>query len=397
MDLALTSRSRLAALASALVLASCVAAVKRGQPFDPKTAATGALERLAVQKSFAFELSYHTDFPFPMAVSFTGVRESTDREQWSGSWRRRGDVSRVDLRGDGPDQFERAGSGWRKAMRGAETRILDHARGAFGSGVPEYVETRAGRYVYRFRPELPTLDPTQTKRLVGRLEIDRYSGLPLRVYGADSAKTAEWELKLARFNSTRPVDVPFVSAMTVLARPARGTGKVKLNQSITVLKQRLEELGWEYRLNRTGASLEILLGRVRPLGHAVLLLDSGRVEVWICHPPSEAAESSRALPVGGDAARLVVLDRQVGANGTVGARLDTGSPVEAGIEVTMGVGAIAGLCALVLDGRVLSTAARSEQGRVVFFDVGNEEEARLIVALANHGVLTAHLEVTGRP
>jgi hypothetical protein len=392
-----TSSTRVAAIAVATLLVSCLPAVRRGQPLDPKSAASGTLERLAVQRSFAFELSYHTDFPFPIAVSFSGVRESTDREQWSGSWRRRGEVSRVDLRGDGPDQFERAGFGWRKAMRGAETRILDHARGAFGAGAPAFVETRAGRYVYRFEPVLPTLDPTGRKQLRGVLEVDAYSGLPLRIHGADSAGTAGWELRLSRFNSARRVDVPFIPAMTVAAKPGRGSGKAKVSQSAAIIRRRLDALGWEFRLSGSGAGFELQLGKARTPAQARLLLDSGRVEVWESRWPVTGADSSQSLPVGGDAARIVLLDRLLAANGTLGVRVEATSPVETGLEVVSGVPVGAALYTLLLDGRAVSAAARSDRGRLVFYDLGSGDEVRIIAVLAGSAVLPARFEVTVRP
>jgi hypothetical protein len=364
------------------------------RPMAPEQAGAGAWERLAQLRSFGFTLSFHTDMPLPIEVGFSGVREQADREVWSGHMRRRTELSKVELRADGPDQYEKEQSGWRRTMRGIETRVLEQGEGAFRGRPLEFAGAERGRYLFTFKPDLPILDPTQTKKLTGVMEVDVRSGLPVRLYCSDSARTAEWELRLGRFNRAGSVDVPYEPAMTVDARPARPLNRAAFGRAVAVVKERLAKLGWEHRLRRTSRGLILLLRQPKSRRQVELLFSKGSVEIWQGRWIGTGETTGTAVEVGGDAARRVVLERRLAANEQIAAEVRTTTPLAAALVAAVALPDDRGPAILVVDRAALSAAGSAPDGKLVFQDIGNEDDVRVIAALAGGGVIPSDFSIT---
>ena len=372
----------------------------RGQsPVTPEQAGAGAWARLARLNSFGFTLSFHTDVPFPIEVRFTGKCELPDREVWTGYMRRRTDVSRVELRAEGPDQYEKEGSSWRRTMRGIKTRVLEQGEGAFRGKSLVFAGTEHGRYQFTFNPDLPILDPTRMKKLKGVMEVDPHSGLPVRLYCADSARTAEWELRLGRFNRAGSVVVPYQPAMTVEARPARALSRAEFGGAVGILNERLAKLGWDCRLRRTGSALTLLLGQSKSHRQVEWLFSRGDVGVWQGRwaGVGDPQDSVTALEVGGDAARRVVLVQLLGGNGQLGETVRAETPLAARLEVSVAVPDTTGPAVLVVDGRALSAAMPGLNGKLLFSDIGSEDDVRVIAALVAFSTMPAGFNATIKP
>jgi hypothetical protein len=231
------------------------------------------------------------------------------------------------------------------------------------------------------------------------MEVDPRTGLPVRLYCSDSTKTAEWELRLGRFNRTGAVLVPYEPAMTVAARSAGALSRAEFGRAVGVLNQRLVKLGWDYRLRRTGRVLTLLLGQPKSHRQVELLFGRGSVEVWQGRWAGSGApqDSVNALEVGGDAARRVVLVRLLGGNERIGAGVKSDTPLAAGLEVSVAVSDTSETAVLVVDRKALSAARPDRSGRLVFQDIGSEDDVRVIAALAAGGVLPAGFDVTIKP
>jgi hypothetical protein len=363
----------------------------------PEQAGAGAWERLAQLQSFGFGLSFHTDMPLPIEVRFSGAREQPDREAWSGSMRRRGEVSRVELRAEGTEQYERELSGWRRTMRGIETKVLEQGEGAFRSRPLQFIGTERGRHRFAFKPDLPILDPTQTKRLTGVMEVDVRSGLPVRLYCSDSAKTAEWELRLGRFNRAGSVGVPYEPAMTVDARPTKGLGRTAFGRTTAILNQRLVRLGWDYRLRGTARGLTLLLRQPKSRRQVDLLFSRGSVGVWQGRWIVTGESTHAAVEVGGDASRRVVLEHVLAANEQIAAEVRTTTPLAAALLTSVALPDTGGPAVLVVDRTAISAASPDPDGKLMFRDIGSEDDARVIAALANGGVLPTDFGITVKP
>ena len=366
---------------------------------SPEQAGGRAWERLTELESFRFTLTFHTDVPLPIEVRFAGVRERPDREAWSGYMRHRADVSRVELRAEGPDQYEKERSGWRRTIRGVETRILEQGEGSLRGQPLVFAGTERGRYLFTFRPEVPIIDPSRTKKLGGVMEVDPRSGLPLRVYCADSARTAEWELTLGWFNRGGTVEVPYEPAMTVEARPARPLSRAEFGRAFGVLNQRLARLGWDCRLRRTARGLSLLLGQPKSRRQIGLLFSRGRIEVWQGRrlQAGETTDTAATVEVGGDASRRVALDRLLAVNERIAAEVRAVGPLAAVLEVSVAAPDSTGPVVLLLDRQALATAEPDRNGRNVFQDIGSEDDVRVIAALAAVGVMPADFAVTIEP
>jgi hypothetical protein len=386
------------AATGALLVCGCAGRLHRPTPVAPEQAGAAAWDRLARLSSFGFELEYHTDAPFPIAAGFRGARERADRELWSGFWRRRGEVTRVELRASGADQYEREGRTWRRTQRGIETRILEQGQLALRGNPLDYAGTEHGRHRYRFSCGLPVLDPTQTKKLTGFMEVDERSGLPVRLYCSDSSRAAEWEMRLGRFNRAGPVRVPFLPATKVEAFAAGRMGRFEYERTLAILKQRLAALAWEHRLSRKGHGFLLQLSQSRPMRQMAMLFSRGGVEVWLGRSvsPGELPDSGSVVEVGGDAARRFALVRPLGANAELKAGVTADNPLAVAIECTTTLSDTGGTALLVVNGHALSTAGPGKNGRLRFPDVGTEDEARLVAAVASSEPLPAVLEVRVR-
>ena len=371
--------------------------MRKAPPMTPEQASAGVWERLTNLRSFEFTLSFHTDMPFPIGVRFSGRREQPDREVWSGQMRRGTEVSVVELRAEGPDQYEKERSVWRRTMRGIETRVLEQGEGAFRGRPFEFVGTERGRYKFAFKPDLPILDPTRSKKLTGIMEVDPHSGLPVRLYCSDSARTAEWELRLGRFNRAGSVDVPYQPAMTVDARPTKALSRAAFGRTVAILNQRLAELGWEHRLRRTSRGLTLLLGQPKSRRQIDLLFSRGSVEVWQGSwvlSGEETTGMGAIVEVGGDASRRVVLERLLARNEQIAAEVRTNTPLAAALVTSVVAPDTGEPAILVVNHVALSAAGPTPEGKLVFDDIGSEDDVRVIAALATGGVIPGDFGIT---
>ena len=284
-------------------------------------------------------------------------------------------------------------------MRGIETKVLEQGEGAFRGRQLKFIGTERGRYRFAFRPDLPILDPTQTKKLTGVMEVDPHSGLPVRLYCSDSGKTAEWELRLGRFNRAGSVGVPYQPAMTVDARPTKALNRAGFDRTVAILNQRLAELGWDHRLRRTSRGLTLLLGQPKSRRQIELLFSRGSVEIWEGRwtGSGETLDSGAAVEVGGDASRRVVLERLLASNERIAAEVRTTTPSAAALVTSVVMSDTGKPAILVADHVALAAARPAPEGKLVFDDIGNEDDVRVIAALANGGVIPAGFEITFKP
>jgi hypothetical protein len=363
----------------------------------PEQSGAGAWQRLEQLRSFRFTVRFHTDMPLPIEVRFSGVREQPDRESWSGYMRRRNELTRVELRAQGSEQYERDASRWRRTPRGIETRVLEQGEGAFRGRSLEFIGVEHGRCLFAFNPDLPILDPTRTKKLTGVMEVDPRSGLPVRLYCSDSAGTAEWELLLGRFNRAGSVDVPYEPAMTVDARPTRRLSRPAFSRVVATLELRLARLGWEHRLRRTSKGLTLSLGQPKSRRQIEWLFGVGNVEVWQGRWVETGETTGAAVEVGGDAARMAVLVRLQAANEQLEAEVLAATPLAASLVVSVTTPDKTAPAILVVDHAALAAATSVQDGKLEFRDIGNEDDVRVVAAVAAGEAIPTGFTVAIKP
>ncbi len=385
-----------------LLVCSCVRFVNRAKPLSPEEAARGYTDRLKAVRSFAFHLSYHTDVPFPIGAEFFGTRQENDREEWNGTWTRGGEKSKVALRAAGPVQYEYDNGRWRRTQRGVETRILDQLEPVVKGSRLAFVKTEGGRHWYQFAPEVPILDPTQTRKLTGVIEIDVRSGLPRRVYCSDSARTAEWSLLLGRFNRAGRVQIPFVPVQTIKAVPARRLSRSELYRAEKTVGARLRRLDPEAEVAASRGGLLLRTASRLSDRQVELLLTEGKAEVraaTLC----TGLDTTGTVRVGDDAATRVALGRVVAGPGALTAELVAEVPVRPGLGLTSrksdSILVEPGedmVLAFLLDGAVLSVTRGLSAGRMVFYDLGSEELVAAMAGVVDGGVLPARFRVAAK-
>jgi hypothetical protein len=297
----------------------------------------------------------------------------------------------VELRAAGTDQYELRDGAWEHAERGTETRILEQAAAVVLGDSLRLVDWNARRLVYAFEPFAPIINPGRTKQLRGVLEVDRRTGLPLRVACRDSAGTAELEIRFGRFGRAGRVGLPFAPVLRLLLRPGPNSRRANVRLADGILRARFDRLGWPYRLtaNRQGWTLE--LGRAVPPGDLALALAVGRVELRLADWAAESTPSGGSVVhVGGDAARRVAVGDLLATNRQVSAAADLSLPMSPALVIDgaalRGVVADERLVALVVDGIVLS-ATSLPQTPLRFGDVGNSATVRILAVLAENASL----------
>jgi len=383
-DRALKLRTCLFALAA---LAGCYRFATPGPPVDAREAPQEAWRRLAQLESFGFRLAYHTDTPLSFGADFSGVWHSPDREYWSGVWRRGDKLERVEFRASGEAQYERRGGAWQRSNRGMETDILKQVEQVVAGKQMVLRDSAAGVYRYEFKPWLPVLDPSRQREFSGLLEVNRSSGLPLRVHARDNDASAEWEAGFGRFNRAGDVGIPFVAEMEVVLAPEKRMSRSELGRSVVVLRQRLDFAGWEHRLYRRCGKLVLALGRTPPVRHLNLLLSCGRVELWTV-VRAEASDET-AIMVGEDPSFRVLLKRPVAANGDFEIEVRSEPLPEAVLQFESDrILPVSGdtLLALVVDGLVVDCIGKAEFGRAVFAGSVDRESASVLAALGSNRV-----------
>lgn len=356
-------------------------------------------ESLARLRSFRFWLHYQSDAPVAIRARFAGKWQSPDREEWNGFWEGEGKREKVCLCASDDRQFELTPLGWQVAKRGLETKLLDQIQQVFHGATLELIGEERGKYLYRFRPNLPLIDPGGVKGLKGIVEVDHYSGLPVRIYCVDEQKRNEWELRLDRFNRAGSVKIPFVPVLraTLSSVGYRWTcGERK--RAMVIMEERLKELGVDFRMSWGRAGIDLAIDRMIARPGLELLFSVGRVEVWRGEEIQQTlsdSEGKNAIPIAGDEARKVILRTLLGQNGSLYAEPEFDLPVEPKLRVSFNSGLIeeGGLVVLVVDGIAISIGKADGEKGFVFTDIGGKEKVGIIAALANHPALPREFRV----
>jgi hypothetical protein len=140
-----------------------------------------------------------------------------------------------------------------------------------------------------------------------------------------------------------------------------------------------------------------MLGQQKSRRQVELLFSRGSVEVWQARWPGIDETADAALEVGGDASRRVVLERRLAANGRLEAEVRATTPVAAALATSIVCPDTTKPVVLMVDGAILSTASPDADGKLAFYDMGNEDDVRVIGALADGDVLPSDFAVTIEP
>jgi len=372
------------------------------QNLEPERADREIWKSLTRVSSFSFSLYYHTDWPTTISARYSGIYNSPDREKWDGYWERENEKRMVQLRAKGDVQFAMEDGRWEKMPRGVETKIFDQIEQVLQNTELEYLGLEKGRFRYQFKPNLPLLDLPGLKHIIGILEIDAKSGLPLRIYCCADDRSAEWDMRFERFNQAGRIKFPFVPAARVLLDASGTVNFFKIKKAKAIIQNRLKFLGVECRFNSSGllscSKFEVKLNEVFTHPTLRLLFGTGRVEIWDAVWSDSLYSSGKSLPVAGDAAKQVVLKTLLAGNQELNAEPIFDPPIVPKLRTVVRAGQdrSRGLTVLVLDGVVLGIGVWEDAERCVFSDIGSPETVRTIAALASQQPLPLEFQVTVR-
>ncbi|NPV13325.1 hypothetical protein HPY86_00100 [candidate division WOR-3 bacterium] len=373
-----------------------------GPPIDPERVDKDIWKSLNRLNSFRFSLYYYTDWPTNISARFSGGYNSPDKEKWDGYLEREEYRKMVRIRARDDWQFVQEGKGWFKMPRGVESRIFDQIEHVLHNAQLEFIGLEKGRYRYRFKPNLPLLDLPGLKQIVGVLEIDAKSGLPLRIYCYAEDKSAVWDMRFERFNRTGRIKFPFVPAVSVILDAAAAKGIFKINRAKSIIRNRLKFLGVESQIKSLDFlscdKFEVLIDRNFSNPTLRLLFGMGRVEVWDAVWADSLDFSGKSLPVAGDASKRVVLKTLLASNQQLKAEPVLDLPVGARLKTTVlaGQSKSKGLTVLVLDGAVLGIGVWEDAEMCSFADIGGDEIVRVVAALASQEPLPFGFQVNVR-
>ncbi len=353
---------------------------------------------LAQLRAFEFSLDYQSDMPISLRGRFSGTWEGPDKESWRGYWERDGGKVRVELYARGDEQMEKEGAGWRKSPRGVETRVLEQIQQVVYNASFEFIGERSGRFLYQFRPNLPLVDPLGVKNLTGTVEIDKKSGLPLRIYCQEEGGSTRWEMRFYNFNRAKRIKIPFVPAVMVqlVNTGKRRVGCCGWKRAMTVLRSRLRRYGVDFRIKRGRNGIEVELSEKLAPRNLELLFSAGKVELWAGKwKKGDSVPGEKVFFVQGDVARAIVLNMLVAGNRQLTVEPVLDLPVEPRLRVRFPSiqGDAHGLIALVVNDVVLDVAPTVNGGECVFTNIGSDEFIRVVSVLAGEEPLPVSLKV----
>lgn len=211
-----------------------------------------AFKNLKRQRSFAFEYRLEQKEPIAVSQSAAGIYILPDQEEVQGRWTY-GDGSSLafHLVGLGDREYEKTDQGWEANSRGEETDLLVQVERALALGKLNPTSEKPD-WEFEFKPNVPFLDPTFSKKIVGRLVVNK-NYLPKRIAAWDENRTVFWQVDFKDYNQPERVNLPFVKQMRVLV----ATGGSR--EAVERIKQRFLTFGLEAKVSLQGSTVELTL------------------------------------------------------------------------------------------------------------------------------------------
>uniref|UniRef100_A0A7V3V032 Uncharacterized protein n=1 Tax=candidate division WOR-3 bacterium TaxID=2052148 RepID=A0A7V3V032_UNCW3 len=381
-------------LLTGLFFCTCIYPVEN-QKYPIEKINADIYKELTRLKTFRFTLWYRTDMPVHLTARYTGQWEGPDKELWDGFLNRDGVKQQVRLRAKNDVQFILTDSGWQVQPRGLETQIFSQLEQMFIDVQLNYTGQVHNNYCFEFKPRMTLIDPLRLKDITGELEVDRTSGLPVRIYLTNAQKSAEWELRLSHFNRAGKVQIPFVAA-TKLYLFSPHCLHCKVRKKFTrMFINRLDRIRIDYRLKWRGNCLQVQLERVLSRAALELLSTRGKVELWRGRWLGlKETAMGKVLGVGIDPASRVELLEKIGENSSLISEIDSLTSQKQKLIVEAGGGNqnLDSKYILLIDDRVIGITddvrvfAGKDEGHktvLIFSDIAPEEVLPIISALIN--------------
>ena len=150
-------------------------------------------------------------------------------------------------------------------------------------------------YYFRFSPNVPFLDPTFKKKILGEFIISKAKLLPKEIRAYDTFHTCKWEISFTSYSKKIEIRIPFEPQFRVVLE---SKDKISKEERET-LKRRFQLYGIGVRIEGKGRELTLLIDRVIDMESLKELIEPGEGGIYSIewekegkfHPPGDFSRS----------------------------------------------------------------------------------------------------------
>lgn len=209
-----------------------------------------AFANLRNQSSFYYNYEFKSDLPHNIAGKFKGHVVYPNQEEREGVTilKNKKVNIKVKARGDFQYQLSAKNKKWEVMPRGEESDIFPVIERAITIANFQLINENEQTYIYKFIPTLSFLDPTFTRKLYANLTIDKKTLLPVKILAQDSTQKISWKIEFSRYNKTKTIKFPFLTATKFTLATKKQLSKSQINLVKDILNRRLLVAGENFRL-----------------------------------------------------------------------------------------------------------------------------------------------------
>jgi len=260
-----------------MVFTSCVQYTKYIP--DPQKDINLWVTNFARQRSFDYEYEMKMRF---VSVKAKGYCEVGKGERLSGLWYGAGETQEFEYVGLGDAEYSRKGSEWERDSRGEQSDVFAQITRIVTADKFEYRGFDEG-YWYRFMANVPFLEPERRKEMIGIMKISSDNFLPSYIWAGLPDSSKFWTAHLSAYNSSRSITPPTRDRKDYLVN----TGPE--NDDYRSLQKRLDLLGIDYRIRKTGQGLLLSVPGYYELGDIEVMLRPGGLVLYGVVPQGKDA------------------------------------------------------------------------------------------------------------
>jgi hypothetical protein len=279
---------------------------------DPEKDIEQWIANFTRQRSFSYE--YETKLK-SVSVEATGYCVIGKGERLSGTWYGPGGAQKFDYVGLGDIEYLKKGSAWERISRGEESDIFTQIVRILTTDTFEY-KGGDGDFTYRFRANVPFLDPERRKDMIGFITVSSDNFLPKYIWAGLPDSTTYWTARLSGYNSARGIKPPVKEMQEYLVIP-----NTRSTDDYAKLKRRLELLSVESRLEQVDNGFLLRLDEYLGLEDVMEMLRPGGMALYEATGDREKAAKTAYLL--GDMYRPLYLTGRFATEGDI-RRIDIG-------------------------------------------------------------------------
>uniref|UniRef100_A0A7C4TIX9 Uncharacterized protein n=1 Tax=candidate division WOR-3 bacterium TaxID=2052148 RepID=A0A7C4TIX9_UNCW3 len=217
---------------------------------NPERDIANWIKNFSYQKSLAYEYQLKTRF---VEIKCAGKCRIGWGEYVKGVWEYPESSYHFEYIGIKDREWMKKGKEWEESARGEESDIFSQIERVMEFDKFEYLNSEGNFYYFRFKPNVPFLDPARRDEMVGFLWISKKTFLPEIIWAGLPDSSVWWRVKISDLNRSVKISPP-LSRMIEYEVLFDSTGP-EINQSIKMLKNRLGLLNVPFKLVKMGKKI----------------------------------------------------------------------------------------------------------------------------------------------